>query len=650
MDPLEPILQMFSPYDLNHDEIFEINSLTTLDDPLHQKIEDNDNLLLIVINSKLLKPDIRNPWVNNLLKSLEVYRSNLIDDGYKPRFIEADIYYGEKHQDGHIVLAIREFFKEVKNNYPYFKGAVLIGSFPEAYLVRTYPWKKWAGSGKKGIKINKMKFENIHYLKIWPEPIATRSDIVLCDLDGKWEQIYIEEKTKLPSLLAVPSKSLGAKNWPEYGSTSIIDIQKEEGLIKKIIKFFVGSYQKHAYEVNSCETEFQDFFHINDGKFNIYKNIFEDIFEKITETRVEILDQRNFELNSQDLQNQNPIATPEIIVSRINAKNIAFIPNPKYKGDAGRTLLDNAGIPQEIKAKKVDWKSLFIRDPLLECRLIVECLERNHKHRTNSTKRQIPHVGAISGPDFTTSQLTSPMSGGFYLSSNYDVEDACLSEYVNWLLSPLVLRGIIVHSTSQTMIFRSILTKEMKFFLSLLFPKLLAEKMIEEQYEIQQLKSVLGKKPQRWYWDKINKKLCPGWKKHESHANIHVHKALWNTNRSRFIQGSFYVINACNANSPPYAEIYPYNHVDYGKEQVAESLFFYVSGLALIARAKAFNDLPKNIMQILVVQGKPFGEIWSEYFNIDKQDASLDSVKNGIKRKRAYFWGVIGDWTLKYEY
>jgi hypothetical protein len=33
--------------------------------------------------------------------------------------------------------------------------------------------------------------------------------------------------------------------------------------------------------------------------------------------------------------------------------------------------------------------------------------------------------------------------------------------------------------------------------------------------------------------------------------------------------------------------------------------------------------------------------------NSDKQDGSLDSVDNGIQRKRSYFWGLIGDWTLQ---
>ena len=42
-----------------------------------------------------------------------------------------------------------------------------------------------------------------------------------------------------------------------------------------------------------------------------------------------------------------------------------------------------------------------------------------------------------------------------------------------------------------------------------------------------------------------------------------------------------------------------------------------------------------------------FGEAWRRYFEIESSAQSLQEVGGGIGRKRAYFWSVIGDWTLR---
>jgi len=42
--------------------------------------------------------------------------------------------------------------------------------------------------------------------------------------------------------------------------------------------------------------------------------------------------------------------------------------------------------------------------------------------------------------------------------------------------------------------------------------------------------------------------------------------------------------------------------------------------------------------------GGTFGEAWRHYFDVESGDGEL--AKDGIGRKRAYFWSMIGDCTL----
>jgi hypothetical protein len=653
MTVLDNILKDFSPYDFNHDETYEINSLTALDSLCPQKpLNDNDKLLLVIINSKLLELQPKNQ-VSNLLNALETFRLDLEKDGYNPRLIIADVYSGPRHQDGLTVLAIRKFFQEIRKHYPYFKGAIFIGSFPEAFLVRTYPWRKHAGFGKDGVVINGHKIEDKDYLRIWPDILARRSDIVLCDLDGNWDKIYIEAKTKLHSLMAAPFDSVDSKNWAEHGSTSILGSQIEN-----------WNPDLEMYEENvGDKTEFEDFFHINDGEFSISqgKVRLEFLGKELIYRFLNISNKRNLELSAGDLGNPNPIATPKIILSRIDAKHIAIIPNPLYRGDNGESLLDK-GDPQEITAKTVYWDQLYVRNSDLECRLIVEYLGRNHDHRKNiraGTSEEKIRYDAIAGPEFTKIDAMKSILGP--LCSYTGIEDppdgACLSEYVQWLRKSTLIRVITTHANSQEFHFRNWVADKEALAKLLGSPSInIAELLVAAlktaaaiEQEDKDLDYFLGNRPERWFWDKQKSKLCSGWKNHNGIADLHIHKALWKSGM-KYAWGRFYISEGCDVNSPWGSDFFAYDHDRYGEGQIAESLLFYTGGLAIIARAKTFNDLPKNIANIFERQRRPFGEIWSEYFNSEKQDASLYNVENGIGCKRSYSWGLIGDWTLKIEY
>jgi hypothetical protein len=107
----------------------------------------------------------------------------------------------------------------------------------------------------------------------------------------------------------------------------------------------------------------------------------------------------------------------------------------------------------------------------------------------------------------------------------------------------------------------------------------------------------------------------------------------------------FYQHGGCDSISPYGAPTLPYDHPQYGKQQGAESLLFFGSGLALLGRAKVYYDDPAGFAQTLR-EGQTFGAAWAKYYELESQGVSSRGAGE-IGRKRAYFWSVLGDWTLK---
>jgi hypothetical protein len=199
------------------------------------------------------------------------------------------------------VLAIREFFKQVQAQYPGFKGSVLVGSFPEAMLVR-----EWLHRTDNNILVvNGVKHPG-NFLQIIPQVIAERAELVLADLDGNWQDIYQENSTGLLSIQAIPTAGVG-DIWPADNA----------------------SFSSNTFIYESLP--FQDFFYIKD-----------DNYEVISHTPGVELILRMFtgllhpELNSADRALPKPMARPDIIVSRINPRHIAVNPDPSFL-DAGGT-------------------------------------------------------------------------------------------------------------------------------------------------------------------------------------------------------------------------------------------------------------------------------------------------------------------------
>jgi hypothetical protein len=122
-------------------------------------------------------------------------------------------------------------------------------------------------------------------------------------------------------------------------------------------------------------------------------------------------------------------------------------------------------------------------------------------------------------------------------------------------------------------------------------------------------------------------------------------RSLWE-NGDVAAEPAFYHDTGCEGISPPGARKLPYDHPSYGARQGGEALLLFGNGLALVGRAKVFYDEPRGFAEALR-EGRTFGEAWARYFEIESQAKSWGKVGGDIGRKRAYFWSVLGDWSLR---
>lgn len=82
--------------------------------------------------------------------------------------------------------------------------------------------------------------------------------------------------------------------------------------------------------------------------------------------------------------------------------------------------------------------------------------------------------------------------------------------------------------------------------------------------------------------------------------------------------------------------------------QMAECLMYYGNGLGRIGRAKVYFDIPTGFGEVFTPSKGTFGDVLNEYFRIESENAKLS--RSVASRNRAYFWSILGDWTLRMQY
>jgi hypothetical protein len=235
-----------------------------------------------------------------------------VRDGYFPYFVEADVYNGAAHQDGRTLLAMRSFLKSVSQHYP-LSGSILIGSFPEAGLVRSVLTKR---------HVDEMTFESgrtahdTDVLTFDAEYVTPRAEIVLADLDGNWEAVYKEAQFSLNGYDILPLAT--TTTFPLNGQTI------------------------HTPDYNRRDFTFEDVFLVADAQVTTT-----DAFG-LAHMSITSIDEANFETTAADQQEPNRMARPEIIVSRIDARHVAIMPTTPPDID-GKTPLAADGKPQSLR-------------------------------------------------------------------------------------------------------------------------------------------------------------------------------------------------------------------------------------------------------------------------------------------------------------
>ncbi len=223
---------------------------------------------------------------------LERWLADLAAEGFRAALVRADLYGGARHQDGLTLLALREFLRAVCAADPALAGVVLVGAFPEAFLVRTVNWRKHCElTLNRGTDREKAFAEPIDFLSTVPEGVAHTCDLVLGDLDGRWERLYTQPRERLPYWHAVFPDGV-----PEGGG--IAQDFERGGLV------------------------YEDFFHVNDGHLEVREVL--DPQGNVAALHVIPLDEvRDAECSAADRERSNCIARPDVLVSRLNARGVA---------------------------------------------------------------------------------------------------------------------------------------------------------------------------------------------------------------------------------------------------------------------------------------------------------------------------------------
>jgi hypothetical protein len=573
----ENIVTNYNGYDLDSDGVNEINLLRFLwyfnhsfDQP-SDPVNPDAKLVVVLVEASLINnlPQSRYS-VSNLLSGLVRLGQDLAVEGRQARFLVMGDYSGARIQEGKTLLAIREFFKSVYSNFSNFEGALLVGPFPDAGIVRTWPGYPPDTGGK---------FYTVGLTSGKPRP----HDIVLADLDGNWRDLYYENSTSLTG-------------WT-FQVTNTTTVRSNGSLV----------LLTNAVAIAQTSTR-RDFFWLRDANYTVFN---------AAKGQVQLdLACANPEANAGDKTRPNPIARPEISISRINPRSIALQP-PSSR------LLDANGRPHSVP--NVPFINLagssWPRDPNLERTLLVEYLDLNHAFRSGRYASQ-PFSVSLAWCDIGTVAADEGLAGLVPREANVHVP--FLPDYVQWLKRPTLFRAVAAHSDASLS----------------LFP---GDRPSPDPVDYAALKAACGGYP--WLWIEMNGYYVPSFQGVRV-AGLNLHRTLYENKVLTNLPPSLMVHVGCNVAGVDFGDL-THNDSQYGFFQNAASLLFYTRQLAILCRVtdwnrgpfgfgSAFNASPSAVM----------GDGWKGMSAYMSQDTSWFSTQ----RKQNYIWNLVGDYTLKKYY
>lgn len=592
-DVLAPVMSRFTNYTMTGDGLPEINTLTYLSfERQYSNPPVAGRFTLVLVEPRLLETSGDVSLRSDFVRRLQRLKGDLRAEGYHSRFIEANVFRGTAHKDGRIVLALRQFFREVKSVFLNFEGVILVGNFPEASLVRRVSWCPG--------------FLAPRQLAIGTEVISERAEIVLADLTGNWEAIYQQNDFTAEEINAIPDASTTTNGWFDGESVRACDFSSNDFSIRRT-------------------SSFRDAFYMDDAIYSIVE--LRDRPSPLLRLRLSPAE-RNNEVDFSDRSMVNILAKPDISISRINAFHVAVNPDPSLRGTDGLGFLNAAGGPQAVASPT----QLFAGDRQhidlfrhydinLERRLLIDYLDRNHRFRNGAFSSLPFRAAVISG----SSDFSPDSYEGLVNAAATDflpcikTSSGNLQQYVQFHKTHAVLKYIIAHSDAS---------------LSEFNPG--TDPMV--------LVGEAGGLPARWIYR--SGQYIPSFEGQGGHADLYLHRTLWHYKTLKDAGVCILIHGGCNVNSIPESQTLTYASVGYGRWNNAEGILFYTNCAAIFSRAKGFNDAPYGFTEGYRLSDRAnLGSCWKSYFNAQANDGGLSSYN--IQRKRAYFWSINGDWTLR---
>ena len=552
--------------------------------------------VLILAEARLLASEPNAASAASLGPELERMVADLHKDGWSAALIEVELPASQAHRDGRVLLGLREFLRAAAKAEE-LDGVILVGRFPDAFLVRTVNWRKNESLTLHKGTPEQRTWKQTRFVRRVPEPVAHRCDIVLADLDGNWEEMYIEPRVQLPATYAVFEGAIPANG----------------GL---------------AVDLQVSSVAFEDCFHLPDGRLEVAHT------EVDGETQYWVgLHDRDADLEcaQSDSEFINRIAQPEIFVSRIDAHGIALSPNPTILDMHGKGLLDENGKPQSLEfadAKSVpSWNSsIWSFDPQLERALLRDYFDRNHAYRSGAAELAFrpASIACDLGSGYQVMKAAAPEWKSLNEKSADLRGKPTLVDFVDWLQLPAVLRTVRAHSDPWGSVFGKAPAAE-----------------LDALFASTERGAPLSWTPQGTQLVPSLHKAAGGGK-----LDFFLLRSLWQSGLVS-AQSALYLHTGCHGISPPGAATRAFDHPSYGQRGGGESLLFYGRGLAMLGRAKVFYDEPRGFAQELAA-GRTIGHAWARYFDAEAR-VSWAKAGGDIGRKRAYFWSVLGDWTLRLQ-
>ncbi|HRF00774.1 MAG TPA: hypothetical protein PLI18_09670 [Pirellulaceae bacterium] len=581
---VDRIIERFSSYDYDQDGILEIDSLRRWpsDHDASSSEVSSGRPLVVLIEARLTVPlEGASATDARLNAAIDQWLAAMRDDGWHPIPIVAGVYTGERHQDGKTVLALRRLLQQTYEADPKLGGAILVGSFPEASLVRRWIWKHADRQVTfDGVTYNGPNGPRATFLAMDPELIAPRTDLVLCDLDGAWESLYREAPTEIEWLRLLPEVEEGVE-WP------------------------VPDRLLRAPRYSAIPKRFEDFFLIEDCDFEIVQR------DESAMTIRASYQPRRPETTDADRQQPNPIARPEISVSRIDARHVAV--------DADPSDLDEQGRPTAVPAERGSPLERLTRSPELERRLLAEYFERNAAYRRSGVATEARR-GAILSTDLRTIDPRYFAGLGDDFGRTVDRHRATTLDAVEFLRTAALVKGISAHSDPTC-------------------------SMMLGSGDAERLDEAVG--GGWWHWRREGEAYVPSYRDDAVASKLHfgLLRTLWQNGVLKPAGPTLYLHCGCEVNTPLAADRVPYDSPDYASHlQIAENLLFYGEGLALLSRAKVFYDAPRGFAESFGGEAGGFGAALATYFEHESRDERLGNDVAGYDR--VYFWSILGDWTL----